>query len=34
MTICIVDANSGNKKSIYNLIQYLNYDVYMGSLCN
>lgn len=27
MTICIVDANSGNKKSVYNLIKYLNYDV-------
>jgi glutamine amidotransferase len=27
MTVCIVDANSGNKKSVYNLIKYLNYDV-------
>jgi glutamine amidotransferase len=27
MTICIVDANSGNKKSVYNLIKYLSYDV-------
>ena len=27
MTICIVDANSGNKKSVFNLIKYLNYDV-------
>jgi glutamine amidotransferase len=27
MTICIVDANSGNKKSVYNLIKHLNYDV-------
>jgi glutamine amidotransferase len=27
MTICIVDANSGNKKSVYNLIKYLRYDV-------
>jgi glutamine amidotransferase len=27
MTICIVDANSGNKKSVYNLIKYLCYDV-------
>ena len=27
MTICIVDANSGNKKSVYNLLKYLNYDV-------
>ena len=27
MTICIIDANSGNKKSIFNLIKYLNYDV-------
>jgi glutamine amidotransferase len=26
MTICIVDANSGNKKSVYNLIKYLSYD--------
>jgi glutamine amidotransferase len=27
MKVCIVDANSGNKKSVYNLIKYLNYDV-------
>lgn len=27
MSICIVDANSGNKNSVYNLIKFLNYDV-------
>ena len=31
MRVCIVDANSGNKKSVYNLIKYLNYDVIVSS---